>query len=119
MNTFCNTLNRGWPLALELDEVLLPDEVFAAHDDFSRYLVVHDTSSSWLCAPISELALRCVASGRAELRSAFAHSLTGMVERFTVEGGAVCGESMIPCAELRDEDLPRPGARLGWEARCA
>lgn len=107
-------LNRG----LEIDEVLVAGEVFSAHDGAGRYLVARTSGVIWLCAPISERALDCVASGRAELRSAFAHSLTGMVEQFTVRAGAV-GESMIPCADLHDEDLPRAGARVRPLVRCA
>ncbi|MGH9127052.1 MAG: hypothetical protein ACRDZ8_20370 [Acidimicrobiales bacterium] len=98
--------------------MLVTGEVFSAHDGAGRYLVARTSGVIWLCAPISQRALDCVASGRAELRAAFSHSLTGMVERFTVRAGAV-GESMIPCADLRDEDLPRAGARVAPLVRCA
>ena len=107
-------LNRG----LEIDEVLVAGEVFSAHDGQCRYLLARTSGLIWLCAPISERALDCVASGRAELRAAFAHSLTGMVERFTVWSDAV-RESMIPCAQLQDEDLPRAGLRVRPLVRCA
>jgi hypothetical protein len=107
-------------MAWEIDEVLMPDEVFAAHDDEGRrYLIAHTEASTWLCAPISERALACVASGQAELRAVFAHSSTGMVERLIVSGAAVCEETLVPCAELTDDELPRPGVRLCWQARCA
>ncbi len=113
-------LFQGGRTALEVDEVLMPEEVFSAHDDRgSRYLVAHTSAATWLAAPISERALACVASGRAELRAVFAHSNTGMVERFTVWGSMVCEESTVPCAELTDDVLPRPGVRLCWQARCA
>jgi hypothetical protein len=101
---------------LKIDEVLMPEEVFSAHDDRGcRYVIAHTTTATWLCAPISERALQCVASGRAELRAVFAHSSTGMVERWTMWGE----ESTVPCAELTDEVLPRPGVRLSWQSRCA
>ncbi|MDQ6613208.1 MAG: hypothetical protein M3083_00185 [Actinomycetota bacterium] len=105
---------------MEVDDVLKPQEVFSAHDEQGRrYLIANTAASTWLCAPISERALDCVVSGRAELRAVFAHSATGMVERLTVRGAAVCEESLIPCAELNDDLLPRPGLRLAWQARCA
>jgi hypothetical protein len=49
----------------------------------------------------------------------FAHSSTGMVLRLTMGDTAVGGESLVPCAELLDDELPRPGVRLCWQARCA
>jgi hypothetical protein len=107
-----------WWAGLEIDDVLAPGQVYAAHDGEGRYLIAHTSAPTWLCAPISERALACVVSGRAELRSAFAHSLTGMVERLTVQS-SVCRESVVPCAQLGDEDLPPAGVRLGWQARCA
>jgi hypothetical protein len=60
-----------------------------------------------------------VASGRAELRSVFVHSATGMVEQLTVRNGTVSAESIVPCPLLGDEVLPRPGVRLSWQERCA
>ena len=120
MSSVSVSLWRGWQAALSVDEVLLADEVFSAHDEQGRrYLIVHTDSVTWLCAPISDRALECVASGDAELRAVFAHSSTGMVERLTVRAGRVCGESMVPCAELTDDVLPRPGARLCCQARFA
>lgn len=120
MNSVQVGMLRGWQSALEVDEVLLPDEVFSAHDDQGRrYLVAHTESTTWLCTPITARALECVASGQAELRAVFSHSSTGMVERLTVRADTVCEESMVPCAELTDDELPRPGARLCWRVRCA
>jgi hypothetical protein len=120
MTTASAMLLRGWGTGLETDEVLMPDEVFAAHDEQGhRYLIAHTRAAIWLCAPISERALSCVVSGRAELRAVFSHSSTGMVELLTVCGATVCKESTVPCAELPDEVLPEVGVRLGWQARCA
>jgi hypothetical protein len=114
------TLFRGWQLGLEIDEVLMAEDVFSAHDEQgNRYLMAHTAASTWLCAPISKLALECVASGRSELRTVFAHSSTGMVDQLTVRGAAVIKQSIVPCAELDDDVLPRRGVRLCWRARCA
>jgi hypothetical protein len=113
-------LFNGWQVALRIDEALMEDDVFAAHDEQGvRYLVAHTSDTTWLCTPVSERALDCVASGRAELRAVFAHSSTGMVERLTVHGSVVCQESVVPCSELTDDELPRAGVRLSWLARCA
>jgi hypothetical protein len=111
---------RGWQSTAVVDEELMADDVFAAHDDQDRrYLLAHTSAATWLCAPISERALECVASGRAELRAVFAHSATGMVERLTVRNGAVWAESIVPCSVLTDDDLPRPGVRLCRRELCA
>lgn len=64
-----------WAQAFDIDEVLEPDSVFAAHDQRgARYIVAHTTPTTWLCAPVTDLALARVASGHAELRDAFRHS---------------------------------------------
>jgi hypothetical protein len=111
---------RGWQAAVFVDEELMAGDVFSAHDGQGRrYLLAHTAASVWLCAPISERALECVASGRAEVRDVFAHSSTGMVDQLTVQGGVVCTESLVPCAELGDDVLPRAGVRLCWRQRCA
>jgi hypothetical protein len=120
MTTVEMRMFRGWDAPLALDEVLSADEVYAAHDhQGTRYVMAHTTGATWLCAPISQRALECVASGRAELRAVFTHSATGMVERLTVRAGTVLGESILPCSELPDHVLPRPGVRLCSHARCA
>lgn len=113
-------LFRGWQTDVTIDAELMRDDVFSAHDDKGRrFLLAHTEESTWLCAPITERALECVASGQAELRAVFAHSSTGMVERLTVRWGVVSEESLVPCASLTDDELPRPGVRLCWQARCA
>ena len=120
MKTAETRMFRGWDAPLEVDGVLSAEEVFTAHDhQGTRYVMAHTTGATWLCAPISTRALECVTSGRAELRAVFTHSATGMVERLTVRAGTVLGESILPCSELPDDVLPRPGVRLGWQARCA
>jgi hypothetical protein len=131
VNTMPNPL-RGSCLGLEVDDVLAArgaqPEVFSAHDPSgSHYLVAHTRgqgrAGTWLCAPVSERALACVQSGRAELRDVFAHSATGAVDRITVSARSgrrpKFQESLRLCAELTDEELPQPGIRLGLPARCA
>jgi hypothetical protein len=87
--------------------------VCSGHDPAgTRYLVAEVGPCRWLCVPISELALLCVAIGRADLRAAFAHSPTGMVEQVTRHpaGRYVCRSR--PCHELLDTELPPPGLRI-------
>jgi hypothetical protein len=122
----------GSGLALEVDDVLAITganlNVFSAHDPSgSRYLVAHTSgqgrAGTWLCAPVTERALACVQSGRAELRDVFAHSATGAVEKITVSTKSArrpkFHESLRLCTELTNEELPEPGVRLGLPARCA
>jgi hypothetical protein len=105
---------------MAIDDTLVTGEVFSAHDEQgSRYVIARTSVATWLCAPISELALSCLTSGRAELRAVFAHSRTGMVERLTVWGATVREESLVPCAELTDDVLPKAGLRLRERVRCA
>ena len=120
---------QGCSLALEVDEILTgrggEPEVFSARgNNGDLYLVVHvhgqGRSGTWLCAPVTDRALECVRSGRAELRDVVAHSSTGRVERVTLGGCAgESVESVRLCGDLTDDDLPRPGLRLHPRARCA
>lgn len=119
MLTSTIALFRSW-MAMDIDEVLMLGSVFSAHDwQGRRYLVARTGDNTWLCAPITERALECVASGRAELRSVFAHSATGMVEQLTVKGARVCHDELLACSELSDDDLPVAGLRIQEPACCA
>ncbi len=119
MNTSTISMFRGWT-AMEVDEILTPDEVWSAHDQQGRqYLIARTEEATFLCAPITPRALECVVSGRAELRAVFAHSSTGMVERLRPRNAGGFEESLIPCAELSDDVLPPAGVHLRWCARCA
>ena len=45
-------LFRGWRMALELDEVLMPEEVFSAHDEEGRrYLFAHTSAVDLVVRP--------------------------------------------------------------------
>jgi hypothetical protein len=105
---------RGCDLSLDIDDVLIDGEVFSGHDQSgTRYLIVHTASTTWLCAPVTDRALNCVASNRADIRDVLTHSATGLVERLTIHGSVVCQESLMLCRELTDNELPQPGLRLG------
>jgi hypothetical protein len=113
---------QGCDLQLEVDEVLEAEaslllHLFAGHTPLGeRYLVLHSAGdgdgATWMCAPISERALACVRTGRADLHAAFAHTATGTVDIVRVEADGHCTESLRLCHELRDEDLPPIGSHL-------
>ena len=108
-------------LQLEVDEVLESQQMlpvlFAGHTPVGeRYLVRYSPgdiwAGTWMCAPITERALACVRTGRAELRAVFAHTATGTVEIFTIEPDGRWSESLRLCHDLVDADLPPIGIHL-------
>jgi hypothetical protein len=111
----------GCSLQLEVDEVLESRQMlpvlFAGHTPLGeRYLVRYSPRDvwtvRWMCAPITERALACVRTGRADLRAAFAHTATGTVEILTVSPDGRCTESLRLCHDLADADLPPIGIHL-------
>lgn len=110
-----NPLQRS-SLGIEIDEVLATREsmpsVLAGHDASGcRYLAVQAhrdaRTETWLCAPISRLALHCVTEGRAAPVDALRHSVTGIVHRIIVgtDDRSSVTESVQLCRELDDEEL--------------
>src|ERR1700736_4220509 len=110
-----NPLQRS-SLGIEIDEILATRDsipsLLAGHDATGRqYLAVQahrdERSATWLCAPISRLALHCVTEGRAAPVDALRHSVSGIVHRIVVDtdGLSSINESVQLCRELRDEDL--------------
>jgi hypothetical protein len=108
-------------LHLELDQVLDPaaflPHCFAGHSSGGqRYLIVqmngNERTGTWVCAPISERALGCVLTGRAEFRDAIAHTTTGTVDVVTIGADGSCDELWKFCRELDDEELPARGDRV-------
>lgn len=100
---------------LVVDEILnVPVGVWAAagHDmDGQQYLLV-ELDRRWACAPISPLALHCVATGQAELSDAFRHSLTGYVVVVTCEPSGDASTSIRLCNDILDDLLPHRPAVL-------
>jgi hypothetical protein len=108
-------------LLLEVDEVLDPTaplpQLFAGHTPAGQmYLIIQtagdESSGTWVCAPITQRALECVLTGRAELRDVVVHTATGAVDLVTIGRDGHCVESCIVSQDLRDEDLPPIGRRL-------
>jgi hypothetical protein len=78
--------------------------------DGQRWLVAQISERAgarrWLCAPASDLAIGCVASGRALPADLFRHSATGTVEDITVGPGGQFFESLRLCGSLGDDEVP-------------
>jgi hypothetical protein len=103
-------------LGIEIDEILATRDsipsLLAGHDASGhQYLAVQagrgERTATWLCAPISRLALHCVTEGRAAPVDALRHSVSGIVHRIVVatDGPLWIQESVQLCRELQDEDL--------------
>jgi hypothetical protein len=84
--------------------------VFSARDaDGHDYLVLEQTAATrrdWVCAPISPLALRCVRSGRADIRDAFRHTTTGYVLVLSADRTGDVVTSIELCNGLSEDLLP-------------
>jgi hypothetical protein len=97
--------------------------LFAGHSpDGGRWLVALDNEGDdalhWLCAPASDLAIRCLRSGSAQPADLFRHSRTGTVEIITIGVDGRMVESTRLCAELGDDELPAASGLLA-QYRCA
>jgi len=111
---------NGGQFDYEIERELMASDVFSARDRRgAHYLLAHTAASTWLCALVDPQVLSRIASGEAELRDAFAHTTTGLVERITVRDSVVCDESLLLYRELSEDELPRPGVRLCCPARAA
>src|SRR5436309_81490 len=83
----------GFDLELIVQAVLSADQVpalYCARDFTGRQWLIAQVDDdpahlAWLCAPISERAMRAIVNGQACPRDAVRHSLTGTVELVTIE----------------------------------
>lgn len=66
----------------------------------------------WVCAPISARALREVTLGRATMRDAVRHSMTGTVEVVTVDHGRAVPDRCFCCDAIPEELLPASDRRV-------
>ncbi len=97
---------RDWPSLCAARDAAGNRWLIALVDDHPAHL-------AWLCAQVSERAMRAVAEGRAEAVAALRHSLTGTVELVTVDHGRAAPDRCLLCAEVPDCLLPsvsRPAA---------
>ena len=68
-------------------------------DDDPQHLV-------WICAPVSGRALSEVAAGRAAVRDALRHTVTGTVELVTTARGRAVPDSCLLCSQIPTALLP-------------
>jgi hypothetical protein len=105
---------RECALELEIDVVLStrgnsPSLLVGHSPEGQRWLVARmvggPAGCRWACASHSELAIRCVRTGRAAPADLFRHSGSGTVVIIdaTADGGV--SESVRLCAEVTDEEL--------------
>jgi hypothetical protein len=90
--------------------------IFTTHDQDHRYLVIEirrdEHRRVWMFAPVSQRALECTLSGRADLRDVFLHTATGTVDVVTATDDGEITESVLLCDSLGDDVLPSPGRHL-------
>jgi hypothetical protein len=105
----------GCPLPYDVENVIegtagAPSLFTGRGPKGQRWLVAQVGKSAkarrWLCAPASDLAIRCVLSGRAQPADLFRHSVTGAVEDITVGADGRWFESIRLCDELSDSEVP-------------
>lgn len=118
-------MNPLLSLGVEIDEILEWQDgpsLFTGSDQSGlHYLVVQVAAAesevrTWLCAPASPVALACLLAGRAQLRDAFEHTLTGFVAVVSVDGTGRVTESTRLAADLPAHLLPAEGERLALVA---
>jgi hypothetical protein len=105
---------HGFDIELFIDAVLDrrsgPSLCCALDSLGARWLIVavdEDPSHlAWLCVPVSERALRAVATGRATARDAIQHSLTGTVDLVAVDNGRAVRDRCLLCSEVPERLLP-------------
>jgi len=74
------------------------------------WLIVHVDDDPghlvWICAPVSSRALSEVAAGRAAVRDAVRHTVTGTVEVVTIVRGRAVPDRCLLCSDIPSELLP-------------
>jgi hypothetical protein len=101
----------GFHLELFVDEVVTREEwpTLCRARDFvgDRWLIVQIDDDlrhqAWLCAPVSERALRTVLEGRASPFDVLRHSATGTVELVAVDNGRAVPDRCLLCSKVGQE----------------
>jgi hypothetical protein len=110
----------GFDLELVVDEVLVrtdwPSICCARDSAGAQWLIVqtddNPTHLTWMCAQVSELAMRAIVDGYALPADVLCHSLVGTVELVTIEHGRAVLDRCLLCANV-SEDLP--AERAGYD----
>jgi hypothetical protein len=106
----------GFEIELFVDEVLTRDDglrVCCGRDGTGhRWLIARVDEDpdylAWLCAPVSERAIRAVVTGCASPRDVIRHSATGTVELVAVDHGRAVPDRCLLCADIPEALLPDP-----------
>jgi hypothetical protein len=67
---------------------------------------------AWMCVPVSERTIVAVASGRASLKDAIEHSVTGTVDLIVVDHGRAVADRHLPCVDIPQGLLPSVDRRV-------
>jgi hypothetical protein len=100
----------GFDLELVVDDILARRDwpnICGAHDSTgSRWLIVHVDHDpdhlTWMCAQVTERAIRALLAGRAEPTDVLRHNATGTVELVTVDHGRAIPDRCILCQNLTE-----------------
>jgi hypothetical protein len=86
----------------------------------SQWLIVQvdddPAHPAWLCAPLSERAMRAVREGQCAPTDVLCHSATGTVELVTIEYGRVVPDRCLLCEGVQEYLRPRSDHRAAIAA---
>jgi hypothetical protein len=100
----------GFDLELVVDEVLVRTDwpSICCGRDYSgaQWLIVHTDDNpahmTWMCARVSDRAMRAIIDGYALPADVLCHSLVGTVELVTLEHGRAVPDRCLLCANVPD-----------------
>jgi hypothetical protein len=104
----------GFDLELLVDDVISREEwpaLCEAHDEAGAHWLIVQVDANqdhpaWLCAPVSQRAIRAVLDGLASPQDVLRHSATGTVELVAVEQGRAVPDRCLLCSELAERLTP-------------
>ena len=101
------------PFPVSIDRTL-PTSVgmprlYVGHSDDGRQCLLAQIAEGtdacgWVCAPASDVAIRCLLAGVASPHDLFRHSLTGTIETIRVDASGRLSESTRLCCDVGDDD---------------
>ena len=97
------TIDRTLPTSVGMPRL------YVGHSDDGRQCLLAQTAEGtdacgWVCAPASDVAIRCLLAGVASPNDLFRHSLTGTIETIRVDASGRLSESTRLCCDVGDDD---------------
>src|ERR1700704_3555824 len=101
------------PFPVTIDRTLASSvgmpRLYVGHSDDGRPCLLGRTAEGtdacrWVCAPSSDVAIRCLLAGVASPGDLFRHSLTGTIETIRVEASGRRSESTRLCRDVGDDE---------------